>query len=72
MKEKEEYVKPLIAVYCMDPEEVLDQFKLSPREGDEKLSKPFNFDDEEEDEPSNKWDNLVPSGVPESWQPVGE
>ncbi len=56
----------------MDPEEVLDQFKLSPREGEEKLSKPFNFDDEEEEEPANKWDNLVPSNLPGTWQPVGE
>lgn len=71
---KEEYIKPLTTVVPIDHDELLQNMKVSNHEGyGGPTAKPFDDEWEDEDESmTNKWDNLVPSNLPGSWQPVGE
>ncbi len=68
------YVRPEITVLMMDPDEVMFDAVNSPGKGTI-YAKPGDDEwqeDEEESGMTNKWDNLVPSNLPGTWQPVGE
>ncbi len=74
--EKEEYIKPQTVVVLIDHDELLlDDFKVSNHQGyGGPTAKPYDDEwlEDEDGSFTNKWENLVPSNLPGTWQPVGE